>query len=94
MIVSYILMLIAVLIIFADLDWTWISPAQKAPFTHSIFGMVTFGLVTLQVLIGIFRPHQQSEHRFLFNYFHHYNAVVIYFLACKLEISLHVIFNL
>ena len=83
MVISYILILIAILIIFADFEWSWISPQQRAPFTHSVFGMITFGLLTLQVLVGIFRPHQESERRFIFNYFHQYNAVTIYFLACK-----------
>ena len=48
--------LIALLLILAEKDWKWIRPANTVEFVHSIFGIVSIGLLYLQMFLGAARP--------------------------------------
>ncbi|XP_015268814.1 PREDICTED: putative ferric-chelate reductase 1 [Gekko japonicus] len=55
----------------------WSSWAQ----THAIIGCIVMVLCFFQPLIAFFRPSPQNNRRFIFNWFHMLNALVIKVLA-------------
>ena len=68
--------LIALLLILAEKDWKWIRPANTVEFVHSIFGIVSIGLLYLQMFLGAARPaccassHKESKRRRFWKLFH------------------------
>ncbi|KAM4640909.1 putative ferric-chelate reductase 1 isoform 1-T2 [Discoglossus pictus] len=48
---------------------------------HAIIGCVVMGLALFQPIIALFRPSPQSSRRYLFNWFHGLNALVMKVLA-------------
>ncbi|XP_041447468.1 putative ferric-chelate reductase 1 [Xenopus laevis] len=60
--------------------------------THAIIGCIVMSLAFFQPLIALFRPSPQSSRRFIFNWFHVINALVIKVLAvANLFLGLQVI---
>ncbi|KAM4722878.1 putative ferric-chelate reductase 1 [Rhinophrynus dorsalis] len=49
--------------------------------THSIIGTIVMILALIQPFVALFRPSPQSNRRFIFNWFHAVNALVIKVLA-------------
>ncbi len=67
----------SVVIVFVDQNWEWISQDRTAELTHSIFGIILLGFMVFQILIAIFRPHQDKSYRYIFNYTHRYIGLAI-----------------
>ncbi|OCT85250.1 putative ferric-chelate reductase 1 [Xenopus laevis] len=60
--------------------------------THAIIGCIVMSLAFFQPFIALFRPTPQSSRRFIFNWFHFINALVIKVLAvANLFLGLQVI---
>ena len=53
MISVFVISVIALLIILSDLNWTWVDTSDPLSFSHSIFGIVSIGLLPIQVIICI-----------------------------------------
>ncbi|RNA06657.1 ferric-chelate reductase 1 [Brachionus plicatilis] len=78
---AYILTIIGFFVILADQNWTWIERTRTTSFVHSFFGLIVIILCFLQILVAFFRPHQDHQNRYIFNYFHSANGTVILLLS-------------
>jgi hypothetical protein len=70
-------------VILADLDWTWVTSDKSLEFSHSIIGVVTISLSTIQILIAFVRPSGEDTNRKrkVFNYFHKATGYATFLLS-------------
>lgn len=70
MVMVPVLSLVAFVLIFAQLNWSWVRVGLKIDFLHSIAGAATIGLSIIQPVLAIFRCDKDHKYRFIFNYVH------------------------
>ncbi len=79
---------ISFLVILSEKDWQWVRNDGRLSYTHSIIGMLTLLLITLQILVGIFgRPDVNSSKRIFFNLFHTKLGWIIFTLASNILLN-------
>lgn len=61
MIFAAIINLVSLLVILSEKNWKWIDPACTVEFVHSIFGIVSIGLLYLQIFLGLIRPKSKKD---------------------------------
>ena len=79
--------LIAFLIILEASDWQWLDSSDPISFSHSIFGIIAFGLVYIQIFMGIIRPNTESRFRKSFLYIHRTTGLLAFLFSsnfCKI----------
>lgn len=67
MLSAFLLSFIALMVILADKNWTWIDKYNLTSFVHSIFGMITIGLAFIQVNISQQKSVTKSEIKIFIN---------------------------
>lgn len=81
MITTFLLTLIAFIIILSDQNWHWIDKDETLEFIHSLFGITAICLAFLQIFVALFRCKKDNCYRFIFNYMHSTFGITIYTLV-------------
>jgi hypothetical protein len=85
MILVVLLSIIGFILIFAQVGWKWIDPAEKLNFAHSITGTITIVLANIQIYVAFFRPHPNTSKRKMFNWFHRIVGAGSFYLSSILK---------